>query len=86
MALNNPPSQENEVTIERDSKRYFTHYWHRWFQTLQRHVDQKTPEISQGTAAPTTTPRKIGDIFIDTSTPNVYIAKGTASSADWKLV
>lgn len=49
-------------------------------------IDNDQPNISTGTAAPATTPVKVGDIFVDTSTPNVYVAKGTASSADWLLV
>jgi hypothetical protein len=42
--------------------------------------------IETGTAAPTSTPGRVGMIFVDTSTPNVYVAKGTASSADWLIV
>jgi hypothetical protein len=45
-----------------------------------------TPTISTGTAAPATTPAKVGDQFIDTANGNIYIAKGTASAADWVQV
>jgi len=44
------------------------------------------PTIETGTAAPTTAPAKVGDIFIDTVTPGVYIAKGTAGAGDWVAV
>jgi len=56
-------------------------------------TDETTPsfyldlaDISTGTAAPATTPTKVGDTFIDTTNGNIYIAKGTASSADWVQV
>ncbi len=39
--------------------------------------------VSTGVAAPTSTPSTIGDLFINTATPGIYIAKGTTSSADW---
>lgn len=78
------PQQGSDVIIK--DRNNLVYYWYRWFQDLFTFIDTKTPEISTGTAAPTSTPRKIGDIFVDTSTPNVYIAKGTTSSADWKLV
>jgi len=45
-----------------------------------------TPVISSQAGAPGTTPAKIGDINIDTTAPAVYIATGTASSADWTIV
>lgn len=43
-------------------------------------------KISTGTDAPTTTPAKAGDIFVDTTNGNIYIAKGTADSTDWVQV
>lgn len=39
-----------------------------------------------GTAAPATTPSKVGDIFVDTANNRTYVAHGTSSSADWKEV
>jgi hypothetical protein len=42
--------------------------------------------IVTGTAAPATTPTKVGDEFIDTTNKNIYKAVGTASSADWVQV
>lgn len=44
------------------------------------------PVITTGTAAPETIPNKVGDIFIDITNDNVYVAKGVASSADWVQV
>ena len=44
-----------------------------------------TPVITHGVAAPTTTPGKIGDTFIDTSASKFYFAKGVASSSDWVI-
>jgi len=41
------------------------------------------PTISTGTAAPTTTPTKIGNIFIDTTAKKFYFANGTTASTDW---
>lgn len=42
------------------------------------------PNISSGAGVPASTPSKIGDIFIDTTNDDAYIAVGTASSADWE--
>jgi len=44
-----------------------------------------TPRTSNGTAAPLTTPSKIGDIYVDTVLKKVYVGTGTASSADWTI-
>jgi len=41
--------------------------------------------IFTGTAAPTITPTKVGQHFIDTTAEKAYISTGTASSADWKI-
>jgi hypothetical protein len=43
------------------------------------------PLISTGTAAPATTPGKVGDMFIDTVNKKLYFATGTSSSADWTI-
>lgn len=39
-----------------------------------------------GTAAPATTPSAIGDIFVDSTNKKMYVATGTASSADWTIL
>jgi hypothetical protein len=44
-----------------------------------------SPTISTGTSAPTTTPSKVGDVFIDTSAIKIYFATGTSSSTDWTI-
>ena len=41
------------------------------------------PTISSGTTAPTSTPAKIGDVYIDTTNYKNYTAKGASSSSDW---
>lgn len=43
------------------------------------------PIISSGAGVPSSTPSKVGDIYIDTTNDNAYIATGTASSADWEI-
>jgi hypothetical protein len=48
-------------------------------------VTDACPIISSGTSAPATTPTKVGDMYINTSTNKLYIATGTASSADWTI-
>lgn len=40
----------------------------------------------RGTAAPTTTPPRVGVIFCDTTNGKVYISTGVSSSSDWKLL
>jgi hypothetical protein len=42
------------------------------------------PIISSGAGAPSSTPSKVGDVYIDTTGDDAYIAVGTASSSDWE--
>jgi len=42
------------------------------------------PIITSGAGAPGSTPAKVGDVYIDTTGDDAYIAVGTASSADWE--
>jgi hypothetical protein len=44
------------------------------------------PIVTSSTAAPATTPTKIGDFHVNTTADTLYYASGTASSADWELV
>jgi hypothetical protein len=44
------------------------------------------PQIITGSTSPATTPNKIGDIYINTSIPTIYISTGISSSSDWKQV
>ena len=39
-----------------------------------------------GTAAPTSTPTAVGNFFLDTTNKKLYVATGTASSADWTIL
>lgn len=48
------------------------------FQRLRR-----TPDITTGTAAPTTTPSRVGNIYVDTTNKKLYFAVGHSTSADW---
>jgi hypothetical protein len=41
------------------------------------------PIISSGAGVPGSTPAAVGDVYVDTTGDNAYIATGTASSADW---
>lgn len=41
--------------------------------------------ISSGSGAPGSTPPRIGAIYVDTTAPALYVAKGASSSADWQL-
>lgn len=41
------------------------------------------PTILSGTAAPSTTPAKIGNIYIDTSAHKLYFADATVDSGGW---
>jgi hypothetical protein len=45
-----------------------------------------SPTAFTGTAAPATTPVAVGDTFTDTVGLKMYVATGTASSADWTIL
>ena len=53
-------------------------------------ADYKThlmaPSAISGTSAPTTTPDRIGNLYVATSTGKGYIAVGTSSSSDWAIL
>lgn len=44
------------------------------------------PVISTGTSAPTSTPEKIGNLFLDSVSKKCYISIWTSSSADWVVL
>jgi hypothetical protein len=46
-------------------------------------LDTEKPTISSGIIAPSTTPTKVGDVYIDTSAKKLYFAAGITSSTDW---
>ena len=44
------------------------------------------PIITTGDGVPSSTPSKAGDIYVDITNGNIYIAKGSTNSADWVQV
>jgi len=42
--------------------------------------------VTSGSGAPSSTPSRIGRLYIDTSGEKVYISTGIASSANWKIM
>lgn len=47
---------------------------------------EPVPGVSTGSVAPTSTPQKIGDIYVDTTGKTIYVAVGTGGSGDWTAV
>lgn len=45
--------------------------------------DGSFPNVTSGAGVPASTPGAVGDVYVDTTNDNVYIATDTASSADW---
>jgi hypothetical protein len=45
-----------------------------------------SPEISSGAGVPLSTPKKIGNMYIDTTNNKVYISTATTSSSSWKIL
>jgi hypothetical protein len=41
---------------------------------------------SSGAGVPATTPSFIGQIYVDTGGPDIYMATGTTNSSDWKKI
>ncbi len=62
-----------------------TPIWLNWFNAVFRLLS-RSPTIFTGILAPTITPDKIGDMFIDTNAKKIYIAVGVGSSADWEIL
>lgn len=48
--------------------------------------DSIGPKITFAAGAPASTPEKVGDVYVNSTNDDIYIAKGTASSADWSQV
>ena len=48
-------------------------------------VFSATPSITSGTAAPSSTPAKVGDIYVDITNKKLYFSTGTSSSLDWTI-
>jgi hypothetical protein len=49
-------------------------------------VDNNTNSLTVGSAAPATTPTKVGDFYLDSVAKKLYVATGTSSSADWTIL
>lgn len=47
---------------------------------------KKGPALYKGAGAPAIRPRKIGDIYVSTTTSKVYTSTGTSTSADWAIL
>lgn len=47
---------------------------------------KKSPTVMVGSGAPTSTPRRVGDIYISTTTSKVYFSTATVNSASWIVV
>lgn len=45
--------------------------------------DAGFPTVSSGITAPTSTPAKVGDMYVNTVLKQTYVANGTSSSANW---
>ena len=68
----------------------------RWLQNVVRSLNDFRHEVAiisddhadrlivqEDAGVPSTIPSRIGEIYLDTTNNNLYMAKGTASSADW---
>jgi hypothetical protein len=45
-----------------------------------------SPTISSGTTSPSSTPAKVGDMYVDTTAKKIYVATGTTNSTDWTII
>jgi hypothetical protein len=54
-------------------------------ETIQE-ISDSMPLISSGTTAPSSTPEKVGDVYLDTTAKKVYFATGTTDENDWTIV
>jgi Trp operon repressor len=50
-----------------------------------KYITGNIPRVSRGSGVPTSTPKNYGDIYVRT-TGKVYIATGTSSASDWKIL
>ena len=54
-------------------------------ETIQEINDSATL-ISSGTTAPSSTPAKVGDVYLDTTAKKIYFATGTTDENDWTII
>lgn len=52
----------------------------------RNHTDIPHITTNAGAPGPTDIPSKVGDIFIDTTNKNIYMATDTTSDGDWVLL
>lgn len=75
-----PNLDENSIFIGNASNQAVT-------QSITDTLDNANAAVVTNQAGvPSSTPTKLGDLNINTTTDDVYIAVGTSSSADWKLL
>jgi len=48
--------------------------------------EQNNAEITSGSGAPSSTPSKIGNIYVDTAGSKVYVSTAISASGDWKIL
>lgn len=49
-------------------------------------ISDSMPLISSGTTAPSSTPEKVGDVYLDTTAKKIYFATGTTDENDWTII
>ena len=62
--------------------------WKEWTKIWETSpdIDSKQDKATSGSWAPSTTPSYIGQMYVDTTNDNLYVATGTSSSSDWTAV
>ena len=73
------------ITDVSDQKLKTNPIWINWFGSVFRFL-KAAPTISHGIVTPTSTPAKIGDIYIDTVLAKIYVSTGVTGSGDWKIL
>ena len=58
----------------------------KFLESLQVRIIESPDGTITGSAAPTTTPKKVGQVFIDTVAKKCYMAVGTSGAGDWKIL
>ena len=51
-----------------------------------KQISDSMPLISSGTTAPSSTPAKVGDVYLDTTAKKIYFATGTTDENDWTII
>ena len=68
------------------SVEYDNEFWLTNSSSVRKAVQYKveSPNLSSGAGIPSSTPGKIGDLYVDTADKILFVAVGTSSSADWR--